>query len=130
VIVLDASAALEFLLGTVAGGRVAARLGSETLHAPQLLDLEVAQVLRRLAGGAEVSAARAEQALGDLRRLRLFRYGHDGLLPRVWQLRERMTAYDAAYVALAEALPAILVTRDGRLARSGGHGAVIELVEA
>ena len=129
-IVVDASAVIEVLLNTPAGVRVADRLfaDGETLHAPHLLDLEVAQVLRRYALSAELDAARGAQALEDLAALPLSRYPHDVLLPRIWELRHTVTAYDAAYVALAEALAAPLVTRDAALAASRGHAARIELL--
>lgn len=129
-IVVDASAVIEVLLNTPAGVRVAGRLfaDGETLHAPHLLDLEVAQVLRRYALSAELDAARSAQALEDLAALPLSRYPHDVLLPRIWELRHNVTAYDAAYVALAEALAAPLVTRDAALAASRGHAARIELL--
>ena len=129
-IVVDASAVIDVLLNTPAGVRVADRLfaDGETLHAPHLLDLEVAQVLRRYALSAELDAARGAQALEDLAALPLSRYPHDVLLPRIWELRHNVTAYDAAYVALAEALAAPLVTRDAALAASRGHAARIELL--
>jgi predicted nucleic acid-binding protein len=130
VIVVDASAVIEVLLNTPAGVRVADRLlaDGETLHAPHLLDLDVAQVLRRYALFAELDAVRGAQALEDLAALPLSRYPHDVLLPRIWELRHNVTAYDAAYVALAEALAAPLVTRDAALAASRGHAARIELL--
>ena len=128
-IVLDASAAVEYLLGTAAGARVAERIGGrETVHAPHLIDVEIAQVLRRLVRSGELVVDRAEGLLADFSAFRLNRYGHERLLPRVWALRDTLTAYDAAYVALAEALEAPLLTRDARLARSGGHEARVELV--
>jgi len=130
VIVVDASALLELLLNTQSAGRVSDRLfaDGETLHVPHLIDLEVAQVLRRYAAAGDLSSERDTHALEDLADLPLNRYPHDLFLPRIWQLRANLTAYDAAYVALAEALPAPLVTRDAALARAGGHAARIELV--
>jgi predicted nucleic acid-binding protein len=130
VIVIDASAILELLLNTPASGRVAERLfaRNDTLHAPHLLDLEVAQVLRRYTLAGEMEAERSEQALEDLAGLPLNRYPHDVFLFRIWALRHNLTAYDAAYIALAEALDAPLVTRDDALARAPGHHARIELV--
>lgn len=127
-IVVDASALLEVLLRTPAAPQVEERLfaSRETLHAPHLIDLEVAQVLRRYVQGGQMSAVRARQALDDLGALRLTRWPHDALLPRVWALRANLTAYDAAYVALAEALGAPLVTRDRRLATAPGVKARIE----
>ena len=129
-IVVDASAILEVLLGTPDGARVAERLftSGETLHAPHLLDLEVAQVLRRYALAGELDSARGVEALEDLADLPLIRYPHDLLLPRIWDLRRNLTAYDAAYVALAEALTAVLVTRDAALASARVHRARVELL--
>jgi predicted nucleic acid-binding protein len=128
-IVVDASAMLEVLLGTETGVRVEDRLLSrgESLHAPHLLDLEVAQVLRRYAAAGQVSPERGLEALTDLADVPLHRYPHDVLLPRIWELRRNATAYDAAYLALAEALTAPLVTCDTRLASAPGHGAKVEV---
>ncbi len=100
----------------------------ETLHAPHLVDVEVAQVLRRYAIAGEADAGRCRTALDDLAGLPLTRYAHDFLLPRVWELRDNLSAYDAVYVALAEALDAPLLTRDRRLTNAPGHRARVELV--
>jgi predicted nucleic acid-binding protein len=129
-IVLDASAVLELLLRSAAGDAVTRRIApaEETLHAPHLLDLEVVQVLRRYEASGSLSRSRAEESLEDFLGLDVIRYPHDALLPRVWSLRRNLTAYDAAYVALAEALDAPLLTADARLARSTGHRARMELV--
>jgi predicted nucleic acid-binding protein len=129
-IVVDASAVLEVLLRTPTATAVERRLfeSSQTLHAPHLLDVEVAQVVRRYAANGEIDAERGRMALADLADLSLRRYPHDFLLSRVWDLRNNLTAYDAVYVALAEALDAPLLTRDKRLAASPGHHARIELV--
>jgi predicted nucleic acid-binding protein len=129
VIVVDASAAIELLLNTAAGVRISARLLSsgETLHAPHLIDLEVAQVFRRYARSGELDAGRGAQALEDLADLAINRYPHDVFLPRIWELRHSVTAYDAVYIALAEALDAPLVTRDAALA-SAAHRARVEVV--
>jgi predicted nucleic acid-binding protein len=128
-IVLDASAALAWLLNQPAGVRIAERItrGDAQLHAPHLLDLEIAQVLRRYVASSDISSTRVDQAFEDLKSLAIVRYPHDMLLPRIWELRSSLTAYDAAYVALAEALDAPLLTCDGKLARSHGHDAKIEL---
>ena len=128
-IVLDASAAVDWLLQTSAGHHIEKRIYShnETLHAPHLLDLEVTQVLGRLALQGVLSAHRADEAFRDLLDLRIARYPHLVLLPRIWQLRHNFSAYDAAYIVLAEKLGAALVTRDGRLASASGHAAAIEL---
>jgi predicted nucleic acid-binding protein len=129
-IVVDASAVLETLLRTPNAEAVEKRLfePSQTLHAPHLLDVEVAQVLRRYAGNGEIDDERGRAALADLADFPLRRYPHDFLLPRVWGLRRNLTAYDAVYVALAEALDAPLLTCDRRLATAPGHQARIELV--
>ena len=129
-IVVDASAMLEALLRRPAATIVEKRLfePSQTIHAPHLLDVEVAQVVRRFAANRELDAERGREALRDLADFPVRRYPHDFLLPRVWDLRNNFTAYDAMYVALAEALDAPLLTRDKRLAASPGHHARIELV--
>jgi predicted nucleic acid-binding protein len=129
-IVLDASAVLELVLGTSAGSEVARRISrrSPSLHAPHLLGVEVAQVLRRYAARGVISADVAVAALGDVSGLGIERYEHEPLLPRVWTLRENLTAYDAVYVTLAEVLDAALLTADRRIARAPGHTARVEVV--
>ena len=94
------------------------RSRSEELQAPHLIDLEVAQTLRRLVLAQEVTAARAEMALSDLADFRLTRHPHHLLLGDIWRMRSNRTAYDAAYVALAELLGAPLITLDARMART------------
>lgn len=128
-IVLDASAAIDWLLGTSAGQQIESRIYSrgESLHAPHLLDLEVAQVLRRLVREVAVSAQRAHEALQDLANLRVTRYPHFVFLPHIWRLRHNLSAYDAVYVALTEQLGATLITRDARLAAATGRGVSVEL---
>jgi predicted nucleic acid-binding protein len=130
VTVADASAVLEMLLRTPLGGSCAERLlgPGEVLGAPHLLDVEVAQVLRRFAAAGNLNEERGREALHDLADLPLIRYAHEPFLQRIWQLRDSLSAYDAAYVALAEALDAPLVTCDGRLKRARGHGARIDLI--
>ncbi len=129
-IVLDASAVIERLLQTPTGTRVEQRIFSAvpSLHAPHLLDIEVAQVLRRYVAARHMTAIRAEEAMQDLLDLPLTRYPHDWLLWRIWDLRRALTAYDAAYVALAEVLGAPLITCDRKMASASGHSAVIELM--
>jgi predicted nucleic acid-binding protein len=111
------------------GARIEDRLlsGGDSLHAPHLLDVEVAQVLRRYAAAGNVTSERGRQALADFGDFAIHRYPHDVLLPRIWELRHNVTAYDAAYLALAEALDAPLVTCDGRLASAPGHAADVEV---
>ena len=129
-IVVDASALVEMLLPTAAGEAVSARLfdSGDSLAAPHLIDVETAQVLRRYAHAGEIDGRRGREAMADLADMPIRRYPHEVLLPRVWDLRHNVTAYDAVYVALAEALDAPLVTRDRRLAGSAGHGVEIELL--
>lgn len=120
---------LEVLLVTERGTRIEDRLLSrgESLHAPHLLDVEVAQVLRRYAAAGDLTSERGLEALTDLAGFPIHRYRHDALLPRIWELRHNVTAYDAVYLALAEVLPAPLVTCDGRLASAPGHSATVEV---
>jgi predicted nucleic acid-binding protein len=130
VIVLDASAVVPLLVDPAATTReLQARLRRESaLLAPHLLDVEVAHALRRriLVGG--LSPAHARRAIRRLAVLPLIRWPHDCLLGRTLALRDQLTAYDAAYVALTEALGATLLTRDACLAKAGGHRARIEIV--
>lgn len=130
-IVADASALLELVLRTGRAERIGARTlaAGETLHAPHLVDVEVLQTLRRLLRQGQVDGESAEHALEDFCDLLIERHAHADLLPRIWQLRESVSAYDASYIALAEALDAPLVTCDAKLARSHGHSADIELIE-
>ena len=121
-IVADASVVLECLLRTEVGDTVEAALFApgETLHAPHLIYLEVSQVLRRLESRGELPARRAIIALETFNAIRLARYPHTAMLPRIWDLRKNLTAYDAAYIALAEALDAPLLTCDRALAAAPG----------
>ena len=116
--VVDASALVEFLLGTERGRRLEVVLtaGEVDLHVPALADVEVLSALRGLILRGTLSTERAEEALDDYQDLPLVRHGHLALLPRVFQVRSTFSAYDATYVALAEALRAPLCTGDDRLA--------------
>ena len=129
-IVADASAILELLLRTDAGREVEARLlqRGETIHAPALIDLEVAQVLRRYVARGELTAARARISLDTLVLFPMERYTHEPLIDRIWGLRDNLTAYDAAYVALAEGLRAPLLTCDAKVASAPGIRTSIELI--
>ncbi|MBV8799012.1 MAG: type II toxin-antitoxin system VapC family toxin [Alphaproteobacteria bacterium] len=129
-LVIDASLAVEFALNTKRGVHatdMAFRSAAE-LHAPHLIDVEVAHALRRFVLLREVEASVAHQALHDFEELPLHRYPHAVFLHRIWELRNALSAYDAAYVALAEALHAPLYTCDARLSRSHGHRAEIRLI--
>ena len=129
-IVVDASALLEALLRTPAAAAVEQRLfeAGQSLHAPHLLVVEVAQVVRRYAANGAIEAERGRMALFDLADFPIRRYPHGFLLSRVWQLRNNLTAYDAVYVALAEALDAPLLTRDRRLADTANRHVRVERV--
>jgi predicted nucleic acid-binding protein len=131
VIVVDASALLEFLLQTALGARVEARLfrHDEELHAPHLVDVEIVQGLRRLVRTGEVTPGRADEAIADLTDMDLHRHAHLDMLARAWKLRENISAYDAVYVVLAEAIEAPVVTCDGPLAKAPGHRARIEVID-
>ena len=128
-IVPDASVMLEVILRTATGMRALRPLLSEdeSLHAPHLLDLEVVQVLRRYLRAGIIDEKRATEALEDYSSFSIQRYPHDLFLARIWELRRNLTAYDAAYIALAEALEATFLTCDRALAKSAGHRANIVL---
>jgi predicted nucleic acid-binding protein len=126
-VVVDASAVAALLFNQRSTVRLRERLAEETaLHAPHLLDLEVTQVLRRALRRGHLTEAGATARLADLEALRLLRYPHDPFLKRIWELRASLTAYDAAYVALAEALAAPLITLDRPLSLAPGHQAAVE----
>ncbi|MET0285052.1 MAG: type II toxin-antitoxin system VapC family toxin [Polyangiales bacterium] len=130
-IVIDASALVELLMQSAAGARLARRMETErlTLHAPDLILLEVMQVLRKASARGLLREERAQAAVGALLATRLQRYAHAPLAERIWSLRGNLTAYDAAYVALAESLEAPLVTLDARIAAASGHRARVEVIE-
>lgn len=129
-IVLDASVAIELLLNSAAGQRARERLSEvgENVHAPHLIDPEVAQALRRYFLAGHMAAERGREALADFVNLPLHRHRHDAFLLRIWQMRDAVTAYDAAYLALAEALDAPLLTRDEALADASQHRARVEVL--
>ena len=128
-IVVDASVLIDALRDVPDGAALRERLVSDELHAPALIDYEVVSGVRRLTLSGNLAADRAEDLLTDFNDLPLHRWpGKEALRRRAFALRNQVSAYDAAYLALAEALDCALVTRDGRLARSSGHDAVVELV--
>ena len=129
-IVLDASAAVEVLLnsaGSASHIRDRIRRADDGLHVPHLFEIEVMSVLRRYALRGALSTKRARLALDRLSTMSLTLYPHTALLSRVWELRNNVTAYDAAYVVLAETLDAPLVTMDERLSQASGIHAVVEV---
>ena len=126
--VLDASAVLEVLLRTPPGREIEERvLGTRTLHAPHLLDIEVVQVIRRFVRSRAMPADRGRAALEDYADFPIWRHPHDLLLGRIWALRDSFSAYDATYVALAELLDVPLLTHDRRLASAAGAHVRVEL---
>jgi predicted nucleic acid-binding protein len=129
-VIVDASAVVEVLLGTPSAIAIERRIFThgESLHAPHLIDLEVAQVLRRLVNSGAIASSRGDEALADLLAFPIHRYAHDLLLNRVWALRHNFTAYDASYIALAEGLDHPLVTHDRKMASAKGHAAKVEVI--
>jgi predicted nucleic acid-binding protein len=128
-VVVDNSAVLDALVAERPSLEWLRRLLSEDrVHAPHLVDLEFASALRRLLREGKLTQERAAGALTDLAALRIQRYPHEPFLRRIWELTPTLSAYDAAYVVLAETLELPLITADARLARSTGHSARIELV--
>ena len=120
---------VEIVLRTETGNRSWTRLRhrSETLHAPHVLDLEVANALRRCLARGEVDDRGGDTALVNLEYVQIERHPHQPLLERIWQFRHNLTAYDAAYLALAERLDAPLLTLDSGLVSVAGHHARVEL---
>jgi len=130
VLVVDASVVAVALMDDATDGDAArARLHGEQLVAPALIDLEVVSVWRGLARGGQLDARRARLALEDLRALPLQRVDHTPLVERCWELRDNLTVYDAAYVALAELMGATLLTGDARLSKATGPRCSIEVLK-
>lgn len=128
-IVVDASVVVTALADDGPDGdRIRRRLRGESLVAPHLIDLEVTSAWRRLEAAGVLDPRRATLALADLRDLRIDRVPHAPLLDRCWELRSNLTTYDAAYVALAEATVATLLTADRRLAAAPGPRCEIEVL--
>jgi len=129
VIVVDASILAPALADDGPDGdRARDRLRGEVLTAPEVIDLEVASVLRRAVASGRLPDRRAELALTDLVDLPLRRAAHRQLLRRCWEVRHTVTSYDAAHVALAEALDVVLVTADARLSRAPGITCTVEVL--
>jgi predicted nucleic acid-binding protein len=134
-LVVDASAVAELLLARPAGESVAQQVRDHgfDLHAPHLIDVEILSALRRVVAAGDASSVRAGEAVADLLDLPIERYAHDGLIPRIWELRQNFSVYDATYVALAEAIAedgAPLLTADARLARAAGVHTAVRVVLA
>ena len=129
-IVVDASLLIEVLAGDEMGDMVSARLAGRAgaLVAPEVLDLEIIQALRRLVRSGRVSAATALEGFNVLEDLRIERFSHAPLAHRIWEFRENLTAYDAAYFALAEMLDAPLWTRDAKFAGVPGASAAVHVL--
>lgn len=130
-VVLDASFTVAYLADHPLDHAVAVHtrlMGEVSLHAPHLLDVEVTNTLRRLVLHRELSVQRAQRVLNDLLELPITRYPHYRLLPRVWELRHNLTAYDALYVSLAEALGMPLLTLDAAIQQAPGHRAHVEVL--
>lgn len=129
-IVLDASIVVELLTnGPLAEGlREDLADRTDSFIAPHLLDIEVMSALRRVAVGRKIDSHRSRELLADLAALSVDRYSHVPLLPRIWELRNNFTAYDAAYIALAEATNALLYTADEKLTK--GHRAQVVLFKS
>jgi predicted nucleic acid-binding protein len=129
-LVVDTSAVLEALAARDPAPGLIERLSEDgDLHAPHLIDTELLHALRRMSIHHQITADRADDARSDFAELALVRYRHQPLNDRVWQLRHNLTAYDATFIALAEALSAPLITCDARLAVAPGHSAQIELFD-
>lgn len=127
-LVVDTSAVLDVLVAEPPDPRLTERLRADgDLHAPHLIDVELVHALRRLVHRDVLGARRADRARGDFRDLALVRYPHVDLVERMWELRDKLTAYDAAFIALGEALAVPLVTVDGRLGAAPGHRAQVEV---
>lgn len=128
-IVVDASAVVDALTGIAGGEALRERLAAEELHAPALLDFEFVSALRGLTLAGHLGSSRAQDALSDYEDLLVNQWpAGDALRRRAFTLRHNLSAYDAAYVALAEALQCPLVTRDARLAGSSGHAVEVEVL--
>jgi predicted nucleic acid-binding protein len=127
-VVLDASAALHALARRPADPALLRRIATEDdIGAPHLIDVEVLQVLRRLVRIGDLTADQATDVRRDFEAMPILRFPHTGVADRTWELRHNLTAHDATYVALAEAMGCPLITSDARLAKASGHRADVEV---
>lgn len=125
-LVVDTSALVGRLAVDAPLAALTERLNGQSLHAPHLIDVEFIHVMRRMVARGQITRNRAVEVRADFSALRIARYPHTLLLDRMWELRDNLTAYDAAFVALSEALEVPLITTDARLAAAPGHRATIE----
>jgi predicted nucleic acid-binding protein len=121
-IVIDASALLETLLRSEVGLEISDSLLDNEMHAPHLIDLEVAQALRHIVLHGELTAAQGHEALVAFAAMPIMRHPHTPLMLEIWALRHNLTSYDAAYLALARALGAPLITQDAALRKMAARG--------
>jgi predicted nucleic acid-binding protein len=128
--VIDTSALIEVLTGKDPDPKLRQRVLLGDLAAPELLDPESSHVLRKLASKGDIIESEAGEVLKDIRDMPIARSPHRPLMDRAWELRKAVATYDAYFVALAEQLDVPLITCDGKLARSHGHSAKIELYPA
>jgi predicted nucleic acid-binding protein len=128
--VIDACLAVEYLLRTELGEKVATQLEAETLVAPELIDAEVLAVLRRAVLRGDLEPERAAEALADLQSWDLERVSHRRLLEAAWSFRDNVSGYDAFYLATAAAYDAPLLTADGPLSRAPRLGIVVQNLRA
>lgn len=130
-IVIDTSAVLAALAGGAPGRQARTRIAAAgSLHAPHLLDVEILHALRGLVRGGKLSLDRAQDVRTDFADLTITRYPVAGMSHRIWQMRDNLTAYDACFIALAEALECPMITCDERLSRAAGHSAQVEVYPA
>ena len=127
-IVIDASVLVDLYAGSEVAEAIATRIRGEILHGPVTIDAEIVHSLRRQTLAGRIDIGRAERALRRFIASPITRHPVEPLVPRMWSLRQNITAYDASYVALAESLALPLITRDRRLAHSSGHGATIQYI--
>lgn len=128
-VVIDASVVVDLVRSGPAARRIVDRIAGHALVAPHLIDQEVMHAIRRRTLAGQITADAARSALDRFARLSIHRLATGPVLTRAWELRNQATAYDAAYLALAEALGVPLVTLDARLARTHGSAAVVEVIE-
>jgi predicted nucleic acid-binding protein len=126
-LVVDTSAMVHVLLRRPANPRLLDRIASDEICAPHLIDLEFLHTLRRHVRRNAITLDQAADSRRDFAAMPLIRYAHSGIVNRIWELRDNLTAYDAAYIALAETIGCTLVTSDAKLSKASGHLAAVEV---